>query len=291
MDQQVKQSDSYSATLALFKGNTRTIIVTAVIIFAFLVLGSYIFGWNWTGFDHNTLFQWLKLLLVPIVVAAAPAWFNSHPSIQARWARIFIASMLLLVVLLIASVTFNWNWTGFRSATLWDWLNLLLLPLALTTLMVWVSIRPTWQPHWTALAAVLLLVFAITIFGGYAFDWKWTGYHGNTLWDWLNLLVLPFALPAIILWYGAHQDKPAAAGASAGASQGMPVTPAPANPGTAYYGTRTAPQAPLPPAYSTPAHSAPAGNDRQGVAGDSDDDETVRLSEIAYLLEGREEAE
>ncbi len=278
MDQQVKQSDSYSATLALLKTKTRTIIVTALIIFAFLVLGSYVFRWNWTGFDHNTLFQWLKLLLVPIVVVAAPAWFSSHPRIQARWSRIFIASLLLLVVLLIASVAFDWNWTGFRGATLWDWLNLLLLPLALTALMVWVSVKPTWQPYWTALTVVILLAFAITMIGGYAFDWKWTGFHGNTLWDWLNLLVLPFVLPAVILWFGAQQNQPAAAYASAVTSPGMPATPAPANPGMAYYGMRTA-QAPLPSIHSAPAYTGQAGNDRQGSAGDDgDDDETIHLS-------------
>ena len=35
--------------------------------------------------------------------------------------------------------------------------------------------------------------------GGYALRWSWTGYPGNTLWDWLQLLLLPLVVPAILL--------------------------------------------------------------------------------------------
>jgi hypothetical protein len=29
--------------------------------------------------------------------------------------------------------------------------------------------------------------------------WTWTGYQGNTLWDWLQLLLLPLVFPTILL--------------------------------------------------------------------------------------------
>ena len=43
----------------------------------------------------------------------------------------------------------------------------------------------------------------MTLIGGYADGWSWTGYAGNTLWDWLQLLLAPiainiFVVPALI---------------------------------------------------------------------------------------------
>ena len=34
--------------------------------------------------------------------------------------------------------------------------------------------------------------------GGYALHWTWTGYAGNTLWDWL-IMLLPLVFPIILL--------------------------------------------------------------------------------------------
>jgi hypothetical protein len=38
----------------------------------------------------------------------------------------------------------------------------------------------------------------VTVIGGYALRWRWTGYPGHTLWDWLGML-LPLVFPAILL--------------------------------------------------------------------------------------------
>lgn len=35
--------------------------------------------------------------------------------------------------------------------------------------------------------------------GGYALRWTRTGYPGNTLWDWLQLLLPPLVVPTILL--------------------------------------------------------------------------------------------
>ncbi len=29
--------------------------------------------------------------------------------------------------------------------------------------------------------------------------WAWTGFTGNTLWDWLHLLLLPLLLPVVVV--------------------------------------------------------------------------------------------
>jgi hypothetical protein len=41
--------------------------------------------------------------------------------------------------------------------------------------------------------------WVLTLFGGYLWSWSWTGYQGNTLWDWLQLLLLPLVFPTILL--------------------------------------------------------------------------------------------
>ncbi len=60
---------------------------------------------------------------------------------------------------------------------------------------------------WTAALVVAALVLVVLAIGSYAFNWKWTGFRGNTLWNWLELLVLPAALAFAPLWVTAHEDR------------------------------------------------------------------------------------
>ncbi len=55
------------------------------------------------------------------------------------------------------------------------------------------------HPMSTVLIAFLAVVIILVIFGGYKFNWDWTGFNGNnnsgkTLWDWLQLLIIPAVL-------------------------------------------------------------------------------------------------
>ena len=49
-------------------------------------------------------------------------------------------------------------------------------------------------------AGALVLALLVSIYGGYRHGWNWTGivedahYHKKTLWDWLNLLIVPAVL-------------------------------------------------------------------------------------------------
>jgi hypothetical protein len=38
------------------------------------------------------------------------------------------------------------------------------------------------------------LFAAIVVFGGYYFEWKWTGFPKRTPWDWVDLLIVPLVL-------------------------------------------------------------------------------------------------
>jgi hypothetical protein len=42
------------------------------------------------------------------------------------------------------------------------------------------------------------LGFVVVVIGGYGLDWTWTGFTGNTPWDWLQLLLVRFVLPVAV---------------------------------------------------------------------------------------------
>jgi len=46
---------------------------------------------------------------------------------------------------------------------------------------------------------VVAVGLAVAVFGGYVWGWAWTGFQGNTLWDWLHLLILPLVFPTLLL--------------------------------------------------------------------------------------------
>lgn len=45
-----------------------------------------------------------------------------------------------------------------------------------------------------AAVAAMALVLA-----GYLVPWPWTGFTGNTAWDWIKLLLLPVLIPTVVL--------------------------------------------------------------------------------------------
>ena len=104
-----------------------------------------------------------------------------------------------------------WDWlqllvlpiTGFPGKTLWDWLDLLVLPFSLSLLPI--SLGSSWSRFCETRLALGLLVIA-----GYSLDWRWTGFQGNTFWDWLHLLLVPFLLPASVTWLSARTRAPRA---------------------------------------------------------------------------------
>jgi putative effector of murein hydrolase LrgA (UPF0299 family) len=176
------------------------------------VIGGYGFGWSWTGSGSGgTLWAWLHLLVVPVVLAGLPLWHTLLGDLRRiGWVSAGLVAATLL--LLVAGHRLRWTWTGFEGKTLWDWLNLTVLPLALTTASLWFLRRGRMHPRWRAGAAVAAALFAVLVFGGYVLDWRWTGFRGNTVWDWMHLLLVPFVVPLVAVWAASRIDPPAAAG-------------------------------------------------------------------------------
>ena len=72
--------------------------------------------------------------------------------------------------------------------------------------------RPCPPPSEKGVIASLAVGLIVTLVGGYLLRWSWTGYQGNTLWDWLQLLLLPLVFPTILLpallgWVSGHADE------------------------------------------------------------------------------------
>jgi hypothetical protein len=166
--------------------------------------GGYARGWNWTGFRANgQLWDWLQLLLLPVVIGTIPLWIRNRDYIS-RIRRVTYAVVIVAWTgFVIAGYLVPLNWTGFGGQTLWDWFELLLLPAALaatTGMRVPLpKVLRSLRRYQKGIIAALAVGWIVTVIGGYALRWTWTGYAGNTLWDWVQLLLLPLVFPTILL--------------------------------------------------------------------------------------------
>lgn len=174
--------------------------------------GGYIRGWQWTGFEENSqLWDWLTLLLLPIVLGTIPLWIRYKEYIGEGRRAIYAVALVGWTGFMIAGYLIPLKWTGFSDQKLSNWLNLLVLPVAVTTAMTLFHLGTRGAKirlglHQTAIIAALAAGWIVTIIGGYALHWTWTGYGEKTpnppylitLWDWFALL-LPLVFPIILL--------------------------------------------------------------------------------------------
>jgi hypothetical protein len=180
----------------------RYAIIGLAVAVLILLWGGYVQGWAWTGFQaNNQLWQWLQLLLLPVAIGTLPLWIQ-HPEYMSRTRRIaYLAAGAAFAALVMAGYLVPLNWTGFRGNTLWNWLELTLLPIAVVSARFLLSLLHSLRENQKReiVVAFVAAVWALTIVGGYAWHWAWTGYQGNTLWDWLGLLLLPLLVPMVLL--------------------------------------------------------------------------------------------
>jgi hypothetical protein len=199
--------------------------------------GGYARGWPWTGFrGNNQLWNWLTLLLFPVALGTIPLWIQDKDYIGKGRRVIYATAIAAWTGLVIAGYLIPLNWTGFRGQTLWSWLNLLVLPAAVTITMTLAGVRARrpqarLRPYHKAIIAALAAGWIVTVIGGYALQWQWTGYAGDTEWDWLGILLPPvfppFLLPPLLKWVSGN-----AAGRASAAYQAATTRTATAAAGT-----------------------------------------------------------
>jgi hypothetical protein len=172
-------------------------VVGAVV--AIVLWGGYVQEWSWTGFpDNKQLWDWLNLLLLPIVFATIPLWLRRSSGISRSHRLMFGGLVVAFAVFVAVGYLVPLHWTGFSGNRLWDWLVLILLPVTLVTLTSWSTSGRTITQRHKVIAAVLAAAWFVTVLGGYEWGWNWTGYQGNTLWDWLQLVLLPLVVPTLL---------------------------------------------------------------------------------------------
>ena len=187
-------------------GNETARKATAYAVAAALLIvlwGGYIRKWQWTGFEHNQLWDWLKLLLLPVALGVIPLWVQYKEFIGKGRRDIYAVLVVAWTAFVIAGYLIPIKWTGFSGVKLWGWLGLLADPAAVATAVTLFDIaarggKIRLGPYQKAIIAALLAGWIVTIIGGYPLHWTWTGYTGRVLWDWLGLL-LPLMVPLILL--------------------------------------------------------------------------------------------
>jgi cytochrome bd-type quinol oxidase subunit 2 len=179
----------------------RTLAWAGAVALAVLLWGGYGRHWPWTGINGRTatLWDWMHLLLLPLAVAILSVWSRRDTRVHPRSKLYAGTALALLIVVVILGYVVPWAWTGFRGNTLWDWFNLIFLPLTLVLVPRFVELRDRWQRRHTVRTAALGAIFVALVIGGYVASWRWTGFTGNTLWNWMNLLFLPLLVPTVIL--------------------------------------------------------------------------------------------
>jgi hypothetical protein len=165
-----------------------------------LLWGGYMDNWRWTGFAGNgQLWDWLRLVLLPVVLGAFPLWIRNREYISPARRLAYTIAIAAWIVFVIAGYLVPLNWTGFSGNTLWDWFELIIFPVALTTWKMWPSLGRTLTAYQKTAITTLTTAWIITIIGGYRLNWAWTRYSGNTLWDWLQLLLAPIVFPTVVI--------------------------------------------------------------------------------------------
>ena len=180
----------------------RIAVAAAVLVaLAVLVYGGYGGHWSWIGINGRTatLWDWFHLLLLPIAVGLLPLWMRRDARVDriGRW--VFTGLAVAFIIVVAAGYLVPWSWTGFEGNSLWDWLNLLALPVAVALAPLVEELREMWGPRHSRIAAVVSVVFVALVLCGYLLSWRWTGFTGNTVWNWLHLLLLPLLVPFVIV--------------------------------------------------------------------------------------------
>lgn len=198
---------------------TPAIGAIALVVALLVLIGGYGEHWRWIGVNGRTatLWDWLHLILLPIAALVISLWLRHRPQLTGPWAATVSLLAAAFVVIVLAGYLVPWAWTGFVGNTLWDWLNLAALPVAVALIPVLVELRPDWSRRHAAVLAAGAAGFVALVLAGYLAHWRWTGFTGNTVWDWLHLLLLPLLVPAVIV----PLLRPAVAQRFSGADRGV----------------------------------------------------------------------
>lgn len=178
----------------------RVALLTAAVASFVLIVGSYAGHWTWTGLTQNgQVWDWMQLLLLPVAIGTFPLWLRFSPEMSPARRKILAVAVLAFGLFVLAGYLVPLSWTGFPGRTLWNWLTLIVLPITITTATVWPKTGRRFLPAYRAAVGALGAAWIVTVIGGYTAGWSWTGYPGNTLWEWVQLLLAPIAISTCVV--------------------------------------------------------------------------------------------
>jgi hypothetical protein len=165
-----------------------------------IIVGSYADHWTWTGLTANgQVWDWLELLLLPVAIGTFPLWLRFSGEMSRLRRKALGGAVIACTAFVLAGYLVPLSWTGFRGHTLWNWLTLVVLPITIATAAVWPQIRGRFGRWDRAAAGALCTAWIVTVIGGYVDHWAWTGYSGNTLWEWVKLFLAPIAIATFVV--------------------------------------------------------------------------------------------
>jgi hypothetical protein len=179
---------------------SRVAVASGIVLAAAVFLwGGYGAGWSWTGLSRDVaLWDWFEALALPLTVGLLPLVLLHRGRLSSRQRLFLLLGLAAFAGLVLAGYLVPLDWTGFTGNTLWDWLELALLPVVLATAAVWPAPGDLRAGQWAVLG-IGVAAFVVVVLCGYLVPWAWTGFSDNKAWDWLKLLLLPVLVPTVLL--------------------------------------------------------------------------------------------
>ena len=63
------------------------------------------------------------------------------------------------------------------------------------------------HPLWMGVVVLVCATIVVLAIGGYFLGWTWTGFKGNTFWDWLSLLITPVTIAIVSTLFSYQQSQ------------------------------------------------------------------------------------
>ncbi len=177
-----------------------TAAATAAVLLLVALYAGYAQRVGWIGINGRTatLWAWMKLLLLPLAFAVVPVAHEMRGRVNSPNVIVAMPVGLVGAAFIAAGYLVPLRWTGFAGKALWDWLHLTLPPAAVASLPLLPRSTVRWKVGFWVGAMGVFAAIAVASLGGYLWGWTWTGFAGNTLWDWLELLLLPATVPLVL---------------------------------------------------------------------------------------------
>lgn len=123
-----------------------------------------------------------------------------------RW--VVAVAGITVACLVVGGYGMGWRWTALsRGVPLWDWLQALLLPVALGLTPVLLLQRDRLRRLHAVLILTGIALAGAPVVAGYLVPLAWTGFPGHTLWDWFELALLPLVVTAAPIWLKANRIR------------------------------------------------------------------------------------